>query len=322
MDVAAVIVEQLDANGTLRTFRMQAEQGEHLIVAFADEYEEPRSGPFHFLDDRHESAFQSTFAECKSRRVSGTRFRSNGGLFTFLTAWSGIPTERQRHSYYALCLPEHAIPLRVRFQDPRSGREYKKSIVRDDQRMRFVLYLECRSSFGTFDFSLDVDFRISIEEFTSVDFHDDTTSPYGANIDAYQYVLPRDDQMMVQQFFAKEITMGDQYSVTGQVGAIGPNAKAENNVFNQAWQQAASDIDMKALASELAALRTSMLQRSTEYEHDLAVASIVAAERAVKAQKGAEAIGFLKSAGKWAFDVATTIGASVAAQAIQTAMGL
>lgn len=322
MDVAVVIVEQLDSNSTLRTFRMQAEYGDRLIVAFADEYEEPRSGPFHFLDDQHEKAFRKAFAECKSRRVSSSRFSTSNGIFHFVTSWTGIPTERQRLSYYALCLPEHAIPLSVKFTDPRSGREYRKAIVRDDQRQRFILYLECRSSYGTFDFALEVDFRIAEEEFAPAEFRDETTTPYGAHVDLYEYLLPQPEQVVVQQFFSKEISMGDKYNVSGQVGAIGPNAKAENNTFNQVFQQAAANIDLFALAAELASLRNSMRQQATEIEHDQAIACIGAAESAARKQDGAGALGHLKSAGKWAFDVATKIGTTIAAKAIQTAIGL
>lgn len=46
MDVVGVIVEQLEADGALRTFRMRAvDRNAPLTIALADEYEEPRSGP-------------------------------------------------------------------------------------------------------------------------------------------------------------------------------------------------------------------------------------------------------------------------------------
>lgn len=116
--------------------------------------------------------------------------------------------------------------------------------------------------------------------------------------------------------------MSDQYNITGQVGAVGPNAKAENNTFNQVMQQAASNLDLPTLAAELSTLRSSMRSQATEVEHDLAVASIGAAESAAKKQDGAGALEHLKSAGKWAFDVATKIGVGVAAKAIETAINL
>jgi hypothetical protein len=65
-----------------------------------------------------------------------------------------------------------------------------------------------------------------------------------------------------------------------------------------------------------------MRNQATEIEHDQAVASIGAAESSAKKHDGAGALENLKSAGKWAFDVATNIGTSVAAKAIQTAIDL
>jgi hypothetical protein len=322
MDVAVVIFEQLDADGTLRTLRMQARSGEQLIVAFAHEYEEIRSGPFHFLNDQHEARFQRDFAECKSRRLSSSRFYKLDSGFHFNTSWEGIPTKKYRLSYYALCLPQHAIPLKVRFFDPRSGREYKKTVVRDDQRERFVLYLECRSSHSAFDFSLETDFRISQDEFLQTEFRDETTSPDGAYVDIYECLLPQEDRVVVNNFFTKEMFVRDQYNVTGQVGAVGPNATSKNNTFSQTFQQALSDINLSELATELSALRKSMRQEATEIEHDKAIACIGSAEGAAKDRDGAGALNHLKSAGKWAFDVANKIGTTVAAKAIETAMGL
>ncbi|RKP50779.1 hypothetical protein [Trinickia fusca] len=322
MNVAVVIVEQLDADGALRTFRMHAKYGDAITVAFADEYEEPRSGPFHFLDDRHERHFAQAFAECKVRKVSSARLSCNDGEFRFLTSWAGIPTERQRLSYYALCLPQGAVPTRVRFTDPRSGREFKKAVVRDGQRDRFVLYLECRSSHGAFDFALEVAFRVDPEIFPSFTFDDETTSPYGAHLDAYEYLLPRHEQMVVQQFFSERIAMGDQYNISGQAGAVGPNAQAAHNTFNQACEQAAAGIDLVALAEELASLRASMRKEATDVEHDQAIASVGAAETAAKNHDAAGAIGHLKSSGKWALDVAAKIGTAVAVKAIEKAIAL
>ncbi len=130
------------------------------------------------------------------------------------------------------------------------------------------------------------------------------------------------EQVVVQNFYMNKVKMGDQYNVNGQVGAIGPHAKAENNTFTQSLQQTSASIDLTALAAELAELRVSMRQHATEFEHGQAIASVGAAEIAAKKQDSAGALGHLRSAGKWAFDVATRIGTEVAAKAIQTAIGL
>jgi hypothetical protein len=38
-----------------------------MIVAFPDEYDEPRQGPFHFLDPKDEKSFAEDFANCAIR---------------------------------------------------------------------------------------------------------------------------------------------------------------------------------------------------------------------------------------------------------------
>jgi hypothetical protein len=136
------------------------------------------------------------------------------------------------------------------------------------------------------------------------------------NISAHESSSPQPKQVVFQ------FISNDQYNVTGQVGAIGPNAQAVNNTFTQVLQQAACGLDLPALATELGILRNSMRNQATEIEHDQAVASIGAAESSAKKHDGAGALENLKSAGKWAFDVATNIGTSVAAKAIQTAIDL
>lgn len=141
-------------------------------------------------------------------------------------------------------------------------------------------------------------------------------TPISENISAHESSSPQPKQVVFQ------FISNDQYNVTGQVGAIGPNAQAVNNTFTQVLQQAACGLDLPALATELAILRNSMRNQATEIEHDQAVASIGAAESSAKKQDGAGALEHLKSAGKWAFDVATNIGANVAAKAIQTAIDL
>lgn len=136
------------------------------------------------------------------------------------------------------------------------------------------------------------------------------------NISAHESSSPQPEQVIFQ------FISNDQYNVTGQVGAIGPNAQAVNNTFTLALQQAACGLDLPVLATELAILRNLMRNQATEIEHDQAVASIGAAERSAKKQDGAGALEHLKFAGKWAFDVATNIGTNVAAKAIQTAIDL
>jgi hypothetical protein len=69
MMLKALIVEQLDADGILRTFRMQpSNSGRDIVVAFADEYEEPRYGPVHFLDEEDAGALRKASRDAVSGR--------------------------------------------------------------------------------------------------------------------------------------------------------------------------------------------------------------------------------------------------------------
>lgn len=131
---------------------------------------------------------------------------------------------------------------------------------------------------------------------------------------------PHVNQIILNQNFS-----GGQYNIAGQAGAVGPNAKAESNIFtqvNQALVQEAGDLDLPALSMELAKLRTLMRKRATEVEHDQAVAYIGAAEISAKKQDVAGTLENLRRSGRWALDTANKTGFSVAVKAIQTAISL
>ena len=141
-------------------------------------------------------------------------------------------------------------------------------------------------------------------------------TPISENISAHETSFPQPKQIVFQ------FVSNDQYNVTGQVGAFGPNSLAVNNRFTQVSQQTSCGLDLPTLATELATLRNSMRSQATEIEHDEAVASIGVAENWAKKEDGARALEHLKYAGKWALDVATNIGTNVAAKAIQKAIDL
>src|SRR5271165_1868410 len=203
MNLGAVVVEQLEQDGYLRTFQMFAEPGRHLTVAFADDRENPRSGPFHFLDEHYEKAFEKGFAECNAGILPKSRFIAVDGGGVFKHSWVGIPTERNSLSYYALSLPEFAVPTRVEFKDPHSGRPYSCSVVRDDRRNRFVAYLGCRSSRGSFDFLLQVNFSNDRGNFRLADYSDQHTKRQDERFPSYEHSLLPEQYLAVAQFFSQ-----------------------------------------------------------------------------------------------------------------------
>ena len=101
----------------------------------------------------------------------------------------------------------------------------------------------------------------------------------------------------------QEVVMGDQYRIEGQAGAVGPGAVAVGNEFVQLWNnKAAQDIDLGALAQELARLRAALKEPAVEPEQDVALSEVAKAEMAAKANDGPRALQHLKAAGRWALD--------------------
>jgi hypothetical protein len=93
--------------------------------------------------------------------------------------------------------------------------------------------------------------------------------------------------------------------------------------FTQVWNQFASEVDdPDKLASELKELRASLKQQAETAEQDSAVGEVAQAEVAVRNGEGPKGLEHLRKAGKWALDMANSIGATVAAAAIRAALGL
>jgi hypothetical protein len=323
MMLKALIIEQLDTDGTLRTLRMQpSTQGRDIVVAFADEYDDRRSGPFHFLDEEDARQFEDGFARCRIRKIGRSHFHFDGQTYHFDTSWSGIPTERHQLSYYALSLPDFAIPVGLSVTDPHlTGREYKRTIMRDDSRQRYVIYLECSSSFGLFDFVISCDFQINERDFFVSEYRDLKTQQDGRQGNDWRYFLTQDERAKVQNFFVEEIHMGDNYSA-GQAGAMGPGAQASNMTFQQIWNQVQGSVDLPQLARELGQLQATLRTEAKEPEHEIAIGAIAAAEAAAKQGNGAKALEYLKKAGGWAFDIAKNIGVEIAVAAMKSALGI
>ncbi len=202
MMLKSLIVEQLEKDGTIRSLRMQPSTDREIVVAFADEYDETRDGPFHFLCEQDERHFRDGFAHCRARRLQSKNFIIEGDVYHFKTCWHGIPTEKYWLSYYALSLPEYAIPKSVSIVDPHSpGREYRRQVIRDDARNRFVIYLECSSSLGRFDFDLSCDFVIEHRIFSGSEYHDSKSAGGAISNDEWERWVREAEKDKIKAFF-------------------------------------------------------------------------------------------------------------------------
>ena len=322
MLVKALIVEQLDSDGGLRSFLMEpGGYRENIIVAFPDEYEEERSGPFHFLRPEDAKLFTAGFAECKARRLGRANFQRIDDEINVELSWAGIPTERQSLSYYALSLPEHGIPVELSVSDPHHpGREYRRAVTRDDRRQRFVVYVNCTSSVGRFDFAFRCRLRIDPSQFSVASYSDPFVQQHGGYPDHGLELLPRNQRGEVANFFVNELRMGDHYSAQ-QAGAMGPHARADRNTFQQV-SGSGLGIDYKQLARELMKLRDAMAKEASDPIHTKAIESVEAAQQSAALGDSQGVTSSLKKAGTWSIDVATKIGVGLATAAIKSAMGL
>ncbi|MHC4425549.1 MAG: hypothetical protein ACYSYV_05560 [Planctomycetota bacterium] len=284
MDVRALIVEQLEADGSLRTFRMVP--GRHLVtVAFPEEYQNQRSGPFHFLNREEERRFGEGFATAQARRVGADRFKVSKGRYMFRTSWQGIPTEHNYLTYYALSLPEQAVPDEIRAYDPHSGHEYKKHVTRDDDRKRFVIYIDCRSSRGMFDFVLETAFRLAPADFPGSTYKDTKTDDYGRQVDQYTWYLKQKEARKVQQFFADRIQVGNNYDQVNTRLSVDQSTHINAPITNTAFAAHSEHVDQTvSIDSALAEILTQLLD-SAERNPAVSKSEYLGIVREVKALK-------------------------------------
>ncbi|WNZ06173.1 hypothetical protein [Streptomyces sp. 11x1] len=126
---------------------------------------------------------------------------------------------------------------------------------------------------------------------------------------------------LISQRGHQEVIMRDKYEISGQAGAVGPEAHAHDLEFKQTQQHYRPQFDLAELARELEILRQELRQQATTSEHDIAVVEVGAAVEAAERGDEPETLNRLRRAGRWALEAATAIGTGVAANAIQASLG-
>ncbi|MCB9457631.1 MAG: hypothetical protein H6671_16720 [Anaerolineaceae bacterium] len=98
--------------------------------------------------------------------------------------------------------------------------------------------------------------------------------------------------------------------------------KVENIIQNNKTSNVSDQIDFDLLMTELAQLRKAMRERDSEAEHVIEMAEVQKAEQAAQKKDVAKVKQHLSAAGKWALDIATEIGTSLAKEMLRTALGM
>lgn len=266
MIITALVVQQLEYDGYLRVFEMQAIPDRSFVVAPADEFNEPHEGPFHFLDRRSQKEFTEGFAERRALKLSESQFALENGEYRLQIAWYGIPTQRNSLSCYALSLPEFAVPTMVRLKDPHSDREYAKTVIRDDQRNRFNVYLECRSSVGLFDVEAEITFKSDQDKFSGAKYSDRLTGKQGVRAASPLELIPEDVRPAVQQFLSVS-------GAASQAAPIPPSTSVSSNrTVTRKLPPKTSDLSEYFDQAKLTDKQREAI--SLKFEYDLPVAEI------------------------------------------------
>jgi len=146
-------------------------------------------------------------------------------------------------------------------------------------------------------------------------------------MDVRKNIFQKVEKYVKNEIYAQEVIMGDKnesyegpkYNIEGgQQGAVGDSSQASNNTFNQENQFGG---ELKELAKELTKLREELGKQAKEPEQFEAAAAVAKAKNAAAKGEVSTAFEHLKEAGKWALDVAKSIGIPVAIEALKKAIG-
>lgn len=211
----------------------------------------------------------------RARQVQ-TFHRLGEGRYAFSQSWRGIPTASGGRSQYALCLPVDAVPADVRFSDPRAPeRAFRHHCVRDERTGRIVCYLECRPSYGSFDFDLELE--VLDDPAACGAFAESARALEGLEADVRRASR---GQVTIQQFFDNAVSINAAEGATvvhqsevsgpivgggvsGMVGSLGNSSSAHFELEMQELDAVMKSNTDQVLA-ELELLRTTILARTTD----------------------------------------------------------
>lgn len=124
-------------------------------------------------------------------------------------------------------------------------------------------------------------------------------------------------QTIVNMNIDGNVVYGDQYEVTGQARAVGPNAHVDSARMEQIWRRLADEIDMGRLCGELDSLRRELIARGLTADDDRVILEITQATQAAEQGNGPAILSHLARTGQWALSTAREIGVDLAAAVIK-----
>jgi hypothetical protein len=117
--------------------------------------------------------------------------------------------------------------------------------------------------------------------------------------------------------------IANTYNVNNsQIGAIGHQAKSDNNIFQPIEYNIPANVSFEELQKELYSLKIAMKTDAETAEQFNAVQNVAKAEEEAGKKDGHAVVKFLKAGGQWAADTATKIGISVVTELIKHNTGI
>lgn len=309
MYVNSVIIEKIEYDGTLKTVQLNSAVAGQLIVSFPNEYDEKRSGPFYFHNRQHDRILRKTARTNGARKLNSNHLRTSDLVTQLSLPWRNIPTEQGELSYYALSLPNYAVPFQIAVINPHNDRPLKKAVIKDEQKKCYVVYIECRSRFKSFGFDLECSYKkATYEEFKNHEYYDDDLIPdVYAHYDAWQAITSDEERERINIYM--EGNTVEIYNVN-QAAAVGRNVVANNNQLTQT-NQIQQDTDSEQFMESLAMLREELMKQAKSPEQILEIAKVAEAELAVKDGDVSKAKKIIKTIGGWAYDIAVKLGVAL-----------
>ncbi|MNC25726.1 hypothetical protein D3C75_738250 [compost metagenome] len=316
MYVKSVIIEKIEYDGKIKAVQLDSSSNGQVIIAFPHEYTDKRRGPFYFQNRQHDKAMGKLNKASGSRKLNSKHFHINGFDFYINLPWRNIPTEQGALSYYALTLPNYAVPIQVEVTNPHSGGQLKKAVVKDTQKNCYVIYIECRSKHRVFNFDLICSFRKATQsEFYSYEYHDENLiSDVYAHYDAWQSLTSNDELDHINIFM--EANNMEFYQVN-QAAAVGRNAKADNTQMTQVNQSKQQEADPAQMLETLSKFREELVRQALGPEQILEIAKVAEAEIAVKNGDVSAAKKILSTLGKWTYDIAVKLGVALVVEQLK-----
>lgn len=127
-----------------------------------------------------------------------------------------------------------------------------------------------------------------------------------------------------RKVFIEKVEMtGDTYNVSGQAGAVGPDASSHGDSFQQVvWR--IDGVNPSRLADELEAVRVAMKRiagSDPTPEQDDEIGKVAGAQIAARKSDSAGVISYLKSVGTWTMTVVKETGAEIVALTLAHIIG-